>query len=104
VYRHARGLIDHEEILVLVEDTQGHLLRLGQRRDGSRELHREALAALEPVAGLAPYPSGGFPDEALLDQALGLGARDLAEARDSYVEALAGAVGGDLEQPVSRRR
>src|SRR3954469_23054300 len=90
----ARRLVHHQDVLVLPDDLERHVLALepDRRRLGNRQL--ELLAALEPVRLGLPLPV----DErrALLQQPLGRPARaDLGPRGDEAVEPLARGLGWD---------
>jgi hypothetical protein len=82
-------------VFVLVHDVEVDRLRLRRRFCRRRDADKELFDAFQAFARLEQGPpiSG---NEALFDQALGLRARDIAEARNRDVEPLPRAVGSDL--------
>ena len=84
VHRHARGLVDDDEVLVLVRDSDGHRLRREAGR-GVRELDDDDRARLEAVALLpqrAVDRHRSIGEEPLRDGPH----RDLRSGRQSTVE------------------
>ena len=91
VYDHARGLVDHEQVGVLVHDAEREILGLDV--GGLGRGHRE----LDPVAGhgATALPGGGAVDRdaTLLQQLDDAGAGEIRQARGQpAVEASAGVV------------
>jgi hypothetical protein len=83
------GLVDDEEMLVLVGDPQVELLRLELGRFRGGDLDLERLATRETVALGRRSPVDAY--RAGLDQPLGRAARrDLGQTREEAVEPLAG--------------
>ena len=59
VHHHAGGLVDHEEMFILVHDRQGNVLGQYVAPGGRRHHHRDGLAAPWLVAG--PFGPGSRP-------------------------------------------
>src|SRR5207237_131354 len=89
---HARGLVHHEQVFVLVGNAEVARLRLKRHVLLLRDVHLQQLPALDPVAFRAraavdPHYSGR-------QQTLGLGARgDFGQRGDKPVEPFAGSPG-----------
>ena len=80
-----------------IDDVEGDRLGLRLGRDGRAA---RCTTSCSPPSRRSPALRRGLPacdDAAVVDQALGLRARDVAEARHGHVEALAGTVGVDLQ-------
>ena len=93
----ARGLVDHEQVLVLVRHGELHRLRLEARARRRRRLELELLAARELVALRAR--ASVDEDAALAQQPLGHRPRaDLRQAGEELVEAPAGGLLRDAQQ------
>jgi hypothetical protein len=102
VHRHARRLVEHEEVAVLVQDREGQRLGREGGRRRRRELELDALAPAQArrAAGGAPVD----PDVPRLDEPLRPGpAQPGLEERQGGVEPGPGQRAGDLERAPCRR-
>ena len=91
-------LVDHDELLVLMDDAERDrlALRLGRRR--SRDFEHDLGARLHPRRGLADHRAGD-PDPPVAHQRLQAAARQVAEgARQHPVEPVGGGDAVDLKQ------
>jgi hypothetical protein len=99
---HVRRLIDNDQVFVLVNDVEVDRLCLWRCLYGRRDSDRELFGTIEAFAGLTQRLTVSR-DAALFDQALGLGTRDIAQARNRYIEPFPRAVGGDLMDRLTLR-
>ena len=97
------GLVDHEQVLVLVSHAQRNVLADDLPARRLRELELEPLPALEPAAlRSALAVQRGRP---AFDQTLGRTAgADLRQSGEKPVEPLAGGLGGDDERLGRQKR
>ena len=77
MHHQPRRLVQHQQGLVLVQDVERYLLRLGFGGPGFRPVHFDLLAGARRVRGLDG--AAVDPDVALLDQPLNRAARDRRE-------------------------
>ena len=80
MHHEARGLVDDDERVVLVDDVEGDGLACGLRRCGGRHAKLEAVARFDPVFRLH-YGRPAQGNLALFDQALHAGAAQLRQLR-----------------------
>ena len=77
VHDHAARLVHDEQPIVLVDDGERNLLRLGPERRGRGEVDGDEVARVGPVGRPGPFPAQGDP--ALVEQAPRVGAGQAAE-------------------------
>ena len=74
---HAMGLVDDNQVLILVQDTDGNVLRDMLQRHGFGDDYLDEIAVLHAVSGLGRLTIQG--DVLLPDQGLDSGARQLLQ-------------------------
>ena len=95
---HARGLVEHDQVLVLVHDSNRNGLWLRRRRRRRRNVDLVRLAGSDRGAG--PQGSNRPRDATVLDQTLHVGARLVGKKRgQKVIEPGAVLIGLDDEPP-----
>ncbi len=88
MHHQARRLIDHDHVVVFIHDREGNRFGDKLRRRGRRHAHDDHIARPDLVTGLADRSIER--DEAVVDEALHGGARQISQAgRHKPIEAAA---------------
>jgi hypothetical protein len=72
---HASGFVDDQEVFVFVDDAQGYRFRLDVERLRRRDAHVDGIAGAQEIRRLGAASIDGR--EPLVDQAPGMGAREI---------------------------